>query len=392
VENTLTSKPRIHFFNLDILRFVAAAMVMITHGYEAFSSWVHRPSFLSSDTTYQTPNAAGIYIERLFDNFSLGVDFFFLISGFLITYLLLTEQKETGTIHVGKFYFRRILRIWPLYFFIILCTPLIIRITSMPEPIYSWTVFFGNNFQAIFLRDDYANGISLASQYPFMHFWSICVEEHFYLVWPLLLFLVPKKKLPWCFILIILGSITFRLWAYSFAVHPFEHLNWNTLSKIDTLAIGGWLAWIHFHKQLKFKLSNTVMTFFFIAFLSLLLFTDAKSYSTATEAVFKNYLYSIPFGFLLIWYLTDENAWLNFKKKNILHYFGKISFGIYIYHNILFLFVIKLLIFRFDLRSLPLFCIVYPVLVLVVSILSYEFLEKPFLKLKDKFSLIDTAR
>ena len=349
-------------------------------------------SFLSTDKSYQVPNTSGIYIERIFNNFSLGVDFFFLISGFLITYLLLVERKELGNINLKKFYLRRILRIWPLYFFIILCTPLIIRITAMTEPIYSWTALFANNFQAIFLSDTLVNNLPAASQYPFMHFWSICVEEHFYLVWPLLLFFVPTKKLSWCFAILILSSIAFRAWAFTLAVHPFEQINWNTLSKIDTLAIGGWMALIHFQKPFQLKISNVSRILFFLTFFALLTFSEAKKYSSVLEAMFKNYLYTFPFAFILIWYLFDKKAWFNFSSKNFIHYLGKISYGIYIYHNILFLFVIKLVIFRFDLRSLPLFCILYPLMVIGVAALSYEVLEKPFLKLKDRLSLIDTSR
>lgn len=367
-------------------------MVMVLHGYEAFSGWIHRPSFLSTDNTYLQANFIGQHLEQLIRNFSLGVDFFFLISGFLITYLLLIEKEKTGSVHIGKFYLRRVLRIWPLYFFIVLSAPFIVSITSMPEPIYQWTALLLNNFQAIFYSGIYENGLPVASQYPFMHFWSVCVEEHFYLFWPLVMAWTPVKKLPWMFAGIILISFAFRGYIFLNSPQSAEHLNWNTIAKIDTLSIGGWLAWIHFRKPIQWRIPQLARTAFFILASGILIFTNSKDYGSIWEALFRNYLYTAIFVFILISYLFDEGAWFQFRKKNFLHYLGKISFGIYIYHNILYLFIIKLIIFRFDLRSLPLFCLLYLVTVIGMAALSYRVLEKPFLKLKDKFALIDTSR
>src|ERR1700751_4992513 len=103
-------------------------MVVIIHGFSAFRVWIGEPRILVSGLQAKEKNFLWDRMQCLFENLSFGVDIFFLISGFLITYLLLTEKEKFGTINVGKFYIRRALRIWPLYFFIILITPLLVKL------------------------------------------------------------------------------------------------------------------------------------------------------------------------------------------------------------------------------------------------------------------------
>ena len=91
----------LHFKGLNALRFFAALFIIIYHTTGGFHD--------TMSPTY----------KLFFQNLVIGVDFFFLISGFLIIYLLLVEKQNTGSIHIGKFYLRRVLRIFPLYFLIV---------------------------------------------------------------------------------------------------------------------------------------------------------------------------------------------------------------------------------------------------------------------------------
>src|SRR5215213_8378112 len=97
-------KGRVYFPNLDGLRFIAALLVIIHHVEQLKS-------------IYRIPNHWGSAFVQIIGE--QGVVLFFVLSGFLITYLLLEEEKTTGTIRVRNFYLRRVLRIWPLYFFIV---------------------------------------------------------------------------------------------------------------------------------------------------------------------------------------------------------------------------------------------------------------------------------
>src|SRR3954471_9655941 len=98
-------KEKIFFPNLDGLRFISFFLVFLYHTYMTFFNNIRDAS----------PDAFD-YIQRLFQHGNLGVNFFFVLSGFLITYLLIKEKEYTGKVHVPNFYVRRILRIWPLYY------------------------------------------------------------------------------------------------------------------------------------------------------------------------------------------------------------------------------------------------------------------------------------
>src|SRR5687767_4090471 len=99
--NTDSSSQRIYFKNLDILRFVAAYMVVILH---SFFGWKGHFQGTDALSTFSAETVA--LIERVCENFTLGVDIFFIISGFLLTYLLLAEHQKNGKVDIMKFYIR----------------------------------------------------------------------------------------------------------------------------------------------------------------------------------------------------------------------------------------------------------------------------------------------
>src|SRR5437868_1524731 len=99
--STTDNSQRIYFRNLDILRFMAAYMIVLLHCFFGWrTKFGHPPSFNSADVAEDK-------LATIFHNFAFGVDIFFLISGFLITYLLLSEHEKTGKVDVAKFYIRR---------------------------------------------------------------------------------------------------------------------------------------------------------------------------------------------------------------------------------------------------------------------------------------------
>lgn len=153
------SAQSIHLKGLNGLRAIAAISVVLGHTMQPdFANW--------GEGSANIPW------------FGHGVTLFFVISGFLITYLLLKEREDTSKIKVGAFYMRRILRIWPIYFVYIILAVLACLIFNEVSSIWNKTlvyylVFLGN---VPFLS---AAGIVLL-----VHFWSIAVEEQFYLFWP----------------------------------------------------------------------------------------------------------------------------------------------------------------------------------------------------------------
>jgi len=129
----------------------------------------------------------------------LGVVLFFVLSGFLITYLLLTEEDRFKTISIKKFYVRRILRIWPLYFFIIILAFLVLpNIDLFTLPGYGKEVIYKDLLLKLFLYVIFFPSLvlSLLGIVPYAsHTWSIGTEEQYYLVWPVILKYFKKNRL-----------------------------------------------------------------------------------------------------------------------------------------------------------------------------------------------------
>lgn len=381
-----TEKKPIHFVRLDALRFVAAFIVVIVHAWEAWTGWYGLPWRLASPDG-KNYTWLGERIQMFVHNMNFGVDMFFLISGFLITYLLLKEKSEKGKINIPAFFLRRALRIWPLYFFIIAVSPLIVwwmqrSDPNLHDPEYSPVIFFYNNFRTIATE---------RWDYPFAHFWSICVEEHFYLVWPFIVAFVPIKKLPHVFITVILGSIAYR--AYG-SLHGFTwfQIYLNTISRIDVLAIGGLAAWAHFHRPYNLNLPLYIrLALMGILFWSLC-YIDLGDWPNMFDVIWKKYVFLLIAGLLMMNYVFSPNVFFKWGPKHPVNYLGRCCFGIYLWGNILLQIIIYKIFLRYNLPGKTAW-IYWPVVIvisLVVPIISYELIEKPFLKLKTRFAIVKT--
>ena len=374
---------KVYFQNLDVLRFVAAFMIVITHWYGAMKGWFGLPKFMQGDFPFES-NKVWSYFERAIDNFGYGVDIFFLISGFLITYLLLKEKEKYGRISLKDFYIRRTLRIWPLYYFLVAIGPFLVSwIQSSPKPNYLAQIFFVGNF------DQIRTGQWI---YPFSHFWSIHVEEHFYLIWPFLVAFIPNKRLPFIFSFVIFFSIVFRLFLFLNRDYNFYDFYLNTLSRLDVLAIGALFAYRHHQKPWVVNIPGPIRILIY-ALLIMLFCTDTfYIYLSVADVTFKKYFCLALATMGIGSFLFGTNNKLAPKKKNIFHYFGKVSYGMYMYNNILVNIVILKIMYPMNSSSPYLFTLIYFSLCLLVPVISYEIMEKPFLKLKKRFEIIKTSR
>ena len=180
----------------DIIRFFAAFLIIIYHSYIAWKGWFGLPGLISTGD-YKTLSGVGFHVDQFIRNLPVGVDIFFFISGYLLTYLLVMEKEKYGKVNVPKFYIRRGLRIWPLYFFLVAVAPFLVSWLGEKQPTYWPTIALVNNFETIKTQ---------LWTYPFAHFWSICIEEHFYLFWPLIVAFVPFRKLTAAIIYLIAFS------------------------------------------------------------------------------------------------------------------------------------------------------------------------------------------
>ena len=371
---------KVYFKNLHGFRFFAAALVMLSH-IELFKKRV------GLHNLWDTP--------FFFEAGSAGVDFFFVLSGFLITTLLLKEQERTGTIDLRKFYMRRILRIWPLYYLIVIVcyfiVPLIraFYIAGYSEIIYE--SFFPKLLYSVFFMPNVA--LSLFEEIPYAApLWSVGVEEQFYLFWPLLLLGFPKKlRLISGFILLFIGiKACFILFNSIFHLDKiwFEKIkNLLVATRMECMGIGGLGAYLLYKKHwigevLKSNGAMAVVLFFlpFTIWFSKFLFE------------MHHIVLAILFLIVIINGATNSRTPLKLENKTFLM-LGNISYGLYLWHSICIGLVINFLrhneffMVNTVLLNLALYVGTFSISILIAW-LSYGFFETPFLNLKRKFSVI----
>ncbi len=355
-------------------------MIVIYHSYIAWKGWFGLPGVISAGD-YKTFSGVGLHVDQFIRNMPFGVDIFFFISGYLLTYLLVIEKEKFGKVNVPKFYIRRGLRIWPLYFFLVAVAPLLVNWLGEKQPNYWPTIALVNNFETIHTQQ---------WTYPFSHFWSICIEEHFYLIWPLIVAFVPFKKLP----VAILGLIGFS-WLYKISTYLFLDSNWyqlylHTFSRMDVILLGGLLAVFYIKKPFEFKLHWSIVVIISVVLIFLLSFDDMSNYENMLNGVTRKFVYISLLGLLMMDLLFNPDRKKAMYRFKPLLYLGKVSYGIYMYGNILILIVIKKVMYGFGISNIYFYFLLIFTLSLIVPVISYELFEKPFLKLKQRFALVKT--
>jgi peptidoglycan/LPS O-acetylase OafA/YrhL len=374
----------IYFRGLNGLRFFAAIAVVITH-----------IELIKSQFGFST-----IWKDNMlvFELGSLGVIFFFVLSGFLITYLLLQEKAVKQTIAVKKFYIRRILRIWPIYYLVVLLGFLVLpHISGIANPYFSKLLEanFTPNFILYLL---FLPNLAFASFAAVPHIgqtWSIGVEEQFYVLWPLIVKYsknVLKALLMVIGILVTLKAIVLILCnqipnnAALKIIKPFL-----AMTKMESMAIGGIGAYYLFNgnEKIKWLMNNGLMISAVIVIIGLVYLTPP----IIQDAIYL--VYSVLF--LVIILNVSSNPKSIFKLENrMFKMLGNISYGIYMYHLIVIAFVFAGLNYLgMEINdSLISQLMVYSLTIIItifVSILSYSYFEKPFLNLKHKFTIVKSG-
>jgi peptidoglycan/LPS O-acetylase OafA/YrhL len=375
VETVSAPKERVFFPNLDGLRFLSFFSVYLFHVY------------LLLFDKYR-PSGPGYSITKfLFQNGETGVNFFFVLSGFLITYLLIEERRFTGKIHVGNFYVRRILRIWPLFY---LCLafglglyPILKKAIGgeLYQVTNPWTYFvFLNNFD--FIRHGAPATISVL--------WSVAIEEQFYLVWPLILLLVPVRSYRYVFYGIIAATLVFRM-----VFHDNERfLQFHTLAVVGDMAFGGLLAYYSiFSDRFKRAVKNMprgVIAGIYLA--GVIIFLFRKSIFPGYFMVFERLFISGICGLIILEQNFADRSLFKMKNYKWISKMGLYTYGLYCLHVIAMTFTEQGLVKAgLSVRN-PVTCVLIGVIGFVVAImvalLSYYFFEKRFLTLKNRFAFI----
>ncbi|MGY3088585.1 peptidoglycan/LPS O-acetylase OafA/YrhL [Hymenobacter sp. UYAg731] len=366
-----------YFQALDIVRFVAALLILITHSYE---HWTDVPQVAATMVDWGGQPAWWATKLKVFvGSFNIGVDIFFLMSGFLITYLLLAEKQRYARIDIKSFYMRRVLRIWPLYYFCVAMAPVLSHFAGEPAANMPAHLLFLGNFDLM----KHGWGSTAVN-----HLWSICIEEHFYLVWPLLIAFVPRHKLTTAFGAVILLSFLTRLYYFYFVPDAYMSLYLNTLCRWDALAIGALFAYAYFYGYQLPRVPAAMRWMLYGA--ALLVFANDAygNWDNVFLLSFKKYVFLGVIAFFIGNVLFNPGSAVQWRGRTIFHYFGKISYGIYMFHG----FVIFALVRVFPMFHTPLFILWVMLATLLVSAASYELVEKPILRLKKYFDAFRQQR
>jgi peptidoglycan/LPS O-acetylase OafA/YrhL len=364
----LLDKP--YFPQLDALRFLAFLGVYLEHFSLSGFSCFNNPTF-------------ELLKETFFYRGYMGVSLFFVISGFLITTLLMHEWKSMGGINIKNFYIRRALRIWPLYFTVLLIGFVLLPfLTSQfyndtAHPLYY--LFFAANFNSVFY--------GLPANPVLIPMWSLAVEEQFYLLFPLLLFLLRGRNLLIVLGLMIAGGLYYRSLLYP----NFLAMGIHSITVAPDIIVGvfcglsyhfGWkiIGWIE-------RLNGGVI--FFVYLLGLYLLFNGKFDYFLPTAIFSRLIYTLFFAFIVLEQCFAKNSFLKFSKIAGFSKLGLISYGLYCLHQPALMIGKYLDSFISPLLPVWLGVVIMMVVCLFIAILfakiSYRFIESPFLNLKRKF-------
>lgn len=342
---------------LDGIRAIAALMVMFFHFFR----------------NIETNSQFYLAIKKISIFGQTGVSLFFVLSGFLITRILLSTKEKKN--YFKNFYLRRALRIFPLYYLFLtiyyFLIPLISNSQFVPfnQQIYYW----------IYIQN-FATTFNWKSSGP-DHFWSLAVEEHFYLFWPLMVYFIQYKKIKFGLLLIIVLALISRLFFVENNIEVF----YFTLTRMDELALGALLATFERDGKLGYAKTKTFLISIVILIIpTIILWIGTTGKSISFIQLFKFNLISLIYFCLigLVVCLKNENFFNKVLRSKFFIYTGKISYGLYVYHPLCF-FMISILL---KVTYVPISFFLSFLLTYLIASISYYFYESYFISLKKRIA------
>ncbi|HMK02669.1 MAG TPA: acyltransferase [Ferruginibacter sp.] len=362
----MQERPKYYFPQLDAIRGLDFFLVFLLHAYH--------PNF--------TSGFFGSMFKYFYDNLALTIDVFFILSSFLLTWLGINEYKATGSFSFINYFVRRALRIWPLYFLLMLLTYTLVPYFSaalnipvtLPPAIY-YLLFISNYY--------------LEGHVYFLRFlWSLSVEEQFYIIWGICLVFF-QKRLAYCAGIFAVVSIIFTIYTINNNIYNFFH----TLTYLFDFAAGiiAAVAMQQGYKVVEFfkRISIWQDALFFLSapllyvIIFCLIYISPPAFALFLD-LFARYMFIIYMGLVIIEQMVNERTILKLGSQKLLVYTGKISYGLYCFHGYTLTF--GLVIFaKLDI-SMPLIfrILIFFIINFIIAAISYQVIEKPFLKLKNK--------
>jgi peptidoglycan/LPS O-acetylase OafA/YrhL len=296
----------------------------------------------------------------------VGVDVFFLLSGFLITAILLRAQP--GLQAAKDFYIKRALRIWPLYYVLLGVMFLEVLVYRKSYPV---------GLSVIFLQNFVPAWPALGT---FNQTWSLCVEEHFYLLWPFAVFLLPRRMLPGVLVAILGLSPLLRWYAIEHGI-ALKLLYTASPFRFDSIALGSLIAVFITKGRLSIKTMQRVGPAAAIlgGSLATWIFLHHQE-EWGQRSVFVYSWLALSSGGVLLVALAFRNGLVGaFLRWPPLRYVGKISYGLYMLHPFVFGYI------ALKMKG-PAGLAIALLMSFAAAILSWHFMETPILRLKSKLT------
>jgi peptidoglycan/LPS O-acetylase OafA/YrhL len=377
--------PRHYYPGLDGLRAIAVGMVFLHH--------------------------YGTGYLHLFGWGWTGVDLFFVLSGFLITGILYDSQREPH--RYRDFYMRRTLRIFPLYYALWMLVVIAMPFAQWEgdRRLLLWPAYLGNYARFLFLHlpgDPYR--FDRLTSGPFMrhwfgspmhlyigHFWSLCLEEQFYLVWPLIVYQVRRRETLLRICVAVIIAVPLLRWLLATLISQqmlgMELLYRSLPTRVDALLIGGLLAlWLRgpeqqwLHRWRRAFLAGSATLLVAAAIVSAHLHAPLQGAAVNWSGIYGFTLIDLFAAMLVLEAIHPGSLFSRFLSLRGLRSFGQISYGFYVYHDLLHDFYAYAAQRIFGAPAgtatmlLAFFCS------WAIAWLSYRFLEHPILRLKDRFA------
>ncbi len=366
---------------LDAVRFVAFLLVFIHHFLLLSSSYMN-------SNTFSAFAGQGAWSLRLAvgEIGAMGLCLFFTLSAYLITSLLLKERAKFSTVSIKKFYVRRALRIWPLYFFGIALGMAIALILHRPGDVtgFVWYLLFAGNFYC---------GIFGWIPNPMTPLWSISVEEQFYLLWPWAMRWLSRRGLIVCAVIFIALANTILFVLGQRHVETESKVWTSTFVQFQMFATGILLALSNklaaFNNALFgliFVLAGPV--FWFVACFEF----HVKQPAQAGTAI-SGLALIIGYGLVALGCAAVLQGFCMIGSSRIPRWLaglGKISYGLYVYHVLSIDFSQALFSSKHGPMYFAASALLAMLLTIAAAVISYTFLETPFLRLKRRFEFVHT--
>jgi peptidoglycan/LPS O-acetylase OafA/YrhL len=368
----LARQGRFYHPEIDVLRFCAFFAVFIHHALPQ----------TASAYAGQLPPALGSWIASTVYSLGFGVDLFFALSAYLITELLIREYHRSQQIDVRAFYIRRTLRIWPLYFlfltFALVVAPLLIPWEHMSTAYRIGFTFFGANW-AIALH-----GFPQSVASPL---WSVSIEEQFYILWPLVLWFVGIRHIPRIAAIMLITALLTRILAVLGGVtHPGIYT--NTFARLDPMAAGALLAVALRGNSPRLRARWRVL----MSMVAVVLVVVLTRYGgVAGPGSLVTYpLVAMAAILLICAVLHAEQALPGLLRNRVLVQLGRISYGLYVFHDFALTYVKSLLGHVDSPAKLVMAFGGGLLLTMTLAALSYRWIERPFLRLKERFTVVQS--